>query len=203
MSRLLDSLSDEDLGREIWALWHAYYIQKLPFTINGASVSRITNKQLKQILPGFRVIVRVATFDQDTNDESLAGLEKGLRRCSSGDFAGGGRLFRAHFERRIEAKTGRRRQSAIASLPRPDYLQTVLMELVRANFSITKQAAIEELKRREGPPGEEPRIDRVDEREDEVWWIEPGKPEKSAPLSGLKHRLRNARRAVREEASSF
>ena len=54
MPRFLDLVSDEDLGREIFALWHSYYIQNLPFTINGASVSQITNKQLEQILPRFR-----------------------------------------------------------------------------------------------------------------------------------------------------
>ena len=80
MPRFLDCVSDEDLGREIWALFHAYYIQNLPFTINGAPVSRITNKQLEQILPGFRVIVRVATFDQDTDDEGLSQAQR--RDCA-------------------------------------------------------------------------------------------------------------------------
>jgi len=150
MSRVLDHMTDEQLGKEINALWHAYFIQNLPFTINGAAVREITDEQLKQILPGFRGIVRVATFDQDADNASLTSVEKGLRRCAFGDFAGGGKLFRAYFEQRDEAKTGRRRQSAIARKKRPrrrTYLQEVSREIVTANPGIQWEGFLKELRR--------------------------------------------------------
>jgi hypothetical protein len=210
MPRGLDLVSDEDLGREIFALWHSYYIQNLPFTINGASVSQITNKQLEQILPGFRDIVSLATFDQDTDDESLTGLEKGLRRCGSGDFTGGGRLFRAHFERRIEAKTGRRRQSAAASKPRPGrrhYLQDVLREIVTANPGIKWGGALNELRRRAELPRDpdKPHIEQVCEVEG-VAWLEPGKvardPLPMKKVKALFYKEADAVRRLRKKAES-
>ena len=203
MPRFLDLVSDEDLGREIFALWHSYYIQNLPFTINGASVSQITNKQLEQILPGFREIVRLATFDQDTDDESLTGLEKGLRRCESGDFTSGGKLFRAHFERRIEAKTGRRRQSAAGRQPRPGrrhYLQDVLREIVTANPGIRWEGAIQELRRREEPSSnsDKPQIELVHEVKG-VEWFEPGKGARNLPISKVRAIFYKERDAVRRK----
>jgi hypothetical protein len=194
MPRALDALSDEALGREIWALWHHYFITNVPFTINGKPAGQITDEQLEAILPSFRGIVRVATFNQDTDNESLAGIEKGLRLCASGDFDRGGRMFRAYLERLDEARTGRRRQSAIAGNARPDYLQRVLTEIDEQKPGITPLETKEELKRRVGAPGEEPRIHAWDEDADEVQWMEKGKPMLSAPFSGLKDRLYKIRR---------
>jgi hypothetical protein len=199
----LDRLSNEDLGREIWALWHHYFITNLPFTMNGDPVAQITGEQLEAILPSFKGIVRVATFNQDTDNESLAGVEKGLRLCASGNFNRGGRMFRAYFERLDEAKTGRRRQSAIASSPRPDYLQNVLVDLVKAKPNITRSEAIEELQRLADLPDDDPgrrnpKIERV--AEGRVEWREPSNPAASAPLSNIKYRLRNTRNLVNKDS---
>jgi hypothetical protein len=198
MSRVLDALSDEQLGKEVFALWHAYFIRSLPFTINGAPVREITDTQLRQILPGFRGIVRVATFNQDTDDASLTGVEKGLRRCASGNFAGGGKLFRPYFEQRDEARTGRRRQSAIARKKRPgrrDYLHTVLAEILTANPRIKWPEVLEELSRRASLPRDpdKPRIERVCEAEDVVEWVEPGKEAAELSLKRTKGRFYEAR----------
>jgi hypothetical protein len=198
----LDDISDEALGREIFALWHHYFITNVPFTMNGNPVDQITDEQLEAILPTFRGIARVAAFNQDTDNESLAGVEKGIRLCGSGNFNRGGRMFRAYFERLDEAKTGRRRQSAIASNPRPDYLQSVLIDLVRKKPNVSRGEAIEELRRLEALPDNDPgrhhpKIERV--AEGRVEWREPNNPAASAPLSNIKYRLRNARSFVNKE----
>lgn len=108
-----------------------------------------------------------------------------------------------------EAATGRRRQRANASKPRPDYLQRVIIKLVTANEKIRIGGLTEELKRLatlaiDDPDRRKARIERVDEGDDVIEWRDPPKtPAGSAQLSQLKHRLRNARKAAREVKKSL
>jgi hypothetical protein len=212
MPRALDALSDEALGREIWALWHHYFITNVPFTINGDTVPKITNEQLEAILPGFRGIVRVATFNQDTDNESLTGVEKGLRLCGSGNFDRGGRMFRAYFERLDEAKTGRRRQSALARRKRrSSYLHTRVAEMVKAQQDITTPEVLRRLERLVEQEAHLdwkvlPKMDRVENENDGkgvIEWSEPnrrkrgGEPlAKSAPTSTIPHMLSRIRKEL-------
>jgi hypothetical protein len=193
--------SDEQRGLKFWSCWCAYMFQGLQVSVGGIPLDPIAPEFLDKFLPAFVEAVRGATFRQDTANEDLAGIEKALHRCASGDYAAGGRLLHQFFSRRItltsamnELATAHHRQSAFARKGRPDHLKCVLTELVEQNPGITPLEAKEELKRRVGFPGQEPRIHCVDEDAGEVQWYEKGKPElRSAPLSALKDRLHRAK----------
>jgi hypothetical protein len=195
-------LPDEQLGIGFWKYWCAYLLQALKVRVDGIPVDPIPPALLEEIAPAVMEAIRVKALQQDTANEALAGVEKALRLCASGDYAAGGRLLRQYHGRRIaflaaldEAATRRHYQAAIAVHARPDYLTRVLTEIDEQNPGIGPLEATEELKRRVGAPGEEPRIHSVDEDEaHEVRWVEKGKPVQSALLSGVKDRLYKIRR---------
>jgi hypothetical protein len=213
MQRLLDRISDEDLGRDFCVLWERYWIENVPFTINGASVPQIPDDQLKLILPAFKGLIRVASLNQDTNNYELMGLEKALHLYTSGDYTRVGKIFRAYTEHRDEAKTGRRRQSTIARKKRPgrrSYLHEVLRDI--ATVTSKWEEALKELHRRAEPSGnwDEPHIERVSEAEG-VEWHEQGKsahePAKARdlPISKVKaifYKEHDAVRKMRKKAES-
>jgi hypothetical protein len=198
--------SDEQLGIEFWNSWCAYKLQGLQVRVHGVALDPIPPAFREEFRPAFVEAIRIEAFKEDTANEGLVGIEKALRLCASGNYAAAGRLVRQYFARRItleeaqnELATGHHRQSAVAHNARPDYLQRCLTEIVDQKPDITPLKAIQELKRRVGPPGEEPRIHGVDEEAGEVQWYEKGKPLlQSAPLSALKDRLYNVRKAVRK-----
>jgi hypothetical protein len=186
-------LPDEQLALAAWTWWVSANLEE-----RGIPLDRATSEDVERI--------RITTLALDTDNQALAGLEKAHRLMAAGkpeDRPRAGRMFREHISQRVtqqaalnELATGHHRQSAFASSARPDYLQCVLIDLMKANPNIAPLQAKEELKRRVGGPGVEPRIHCVDEEAEEVRWYEKGKPElQSAPFSGLKDRLFKARKA--------
>jgi hypothetical protein len=200
-------LSDEQFGMEFWNSWCAYKLQGLQVRVDGVPLDPVPPAFFEEFLPDFVEAIRIEAFKEDTDNEGLMGLKEALRLCASRNYAAAGRLVRQHFSRRItllsalnELATGHHRQSATARNARPDYLQRCLTEIDDQKPDVTPLEAKEELKRRVGAPGEEPRIHCVDEDAGEVQWYEKGRPEQqSAPLSALKDRLYNVRKARRRE----
>jgi hypothetical protein len=197
------SLPDEELGRVFWVWWVVYKLQGAHIWDEGIPVFAVPRWMLKHILPAAVEHIRIQMLQEFTGNEGNLGVERTLHLCASWKFADGGHMLRQVRTRRNSSKETSEKlakyskhQQLFASQPRPDYLQLVLIELVQANFKITPLEAIEELKRRVGLPGVEPRIDRVEGGK--VWWVEPKKDVQSAPLSGLKDRLQSARDFVKK-----
>jgi hypothetical protein len=189
-------LPDEQLAIAAWVWWVSANLVKW-----GIPLDRATPEDVEH--------VRIATLALDTDNQALAGLEKAHLLMAAGnpeDRSRAGRMIREYFAQRVthisalnELATGHHRQSAVAKSARPDYLQHVLTKILERRLDTTPLEAKEELKRRVGAPGEEPRIHCVDEDAGEVQWFEKGKPERqSAPLSGLKDRLSKGRKALRK-----
>ena len=145
--------SNEQLGREFWTSWCAYKLQAVRVRVDGLLLDPIPLDFLQEFMPAFVEAVRIETFKEDTDNESLVGIEKALLLCTSGNYAAAGKLIRQHFARRTtltsamnELATGHHRQSAFAGNGRPDHLQRVLTEMVEQKLDITPREAKEELK---------------------------------------------------------
>jgi hypothetical protein len=208
-------LPDEQLALAAYTWWAAAHLESSCVLVDGKPVEHVTPELLEAILPVALERIRQATFDQNTDNEALVGVEKALCLIASGDPANlprAGAMFRQHSGNRAlflaalkEAATGHGHQSAIASKPRPDFLQKTLIEIVTADPGIQLPGVIRELKRRADLPDHDPgrhnpRIERVDDGG--VQWREPNKPDAEAPLTGLKDRLTNARKAVAKKSGS-
>jgi hypothetical protein len=207
-------LPDEELAvmARVWAI--AQRLQHIDIEVGGVQLANADAppELLAAVLLEAAAMMRGKVGE--TDNVALTGLEKAMRltepdadgNVSRENLSRAGRMFRQFVSDRglllaavDEAATGRRRQRARARKPRPDFLQRELIKLVKANPSITPLEALEELGQRVGSPGVEPRIDLIDHAERVVRWIEPGKMEQSAPFSGLRFRLKAARKPVKKK----
>jgi hypothetical protein len=180
-------LSDKDLGLRLYALWAVAQAEKL-----GISEDQISAEIAEDL--------RLRALRLDTDSEDLAGLEKALHLCAKGDSTRGGRMFRKHLHRQAmgiatldEAKTGRRRQRALAQKPRTDALQAVILDVVRRKPAIQCNELIAQLRLQEHRGV----IEAINEAEACIEWTDKKRRAKSTALSALPARLSRARKILR------
>jgi hypothetical protein len=180
-------LSDEDLGLRFYAWWATAQAEKL-----GVSQDQITPENAEHL--------RLRALSLDTDNEDLAGLERALQVCAKGDLARGGRMFRQHLLRQAmaiatidEAKTGRRRQRAVAQRPRTDALRALILEIVQRKPAITLSELIAELRLQEHGPV----IETVNDSEACVEWTDKKHRAKSTSFAALSVRLSRAKNFLR------
>ena len=109
-------------------------------------------------------------------------------------------MFRKHLERQAmaiaaldEVKSGRRRQRANARKPRPDALQTLILQIMKRNPAIPPDGLLAELRKYEHGDV----IDTFNDEESVIDWHNKAGRVFSAPCSGLKDRMSRARKNLR------
>lgn len=186
------AISDKELVAKYWRDWLELQLEK-----KGADLTALT--------PEIAERIRVATLGIDGDVERFAGEEKMLRRIAQGiaqgDLRSAANLIRQMNARkaeeqsvRDEAKTGRRKQRALAQRPRTDALQAIIIRMVEAKPNITCPGLLSELIIIAARDDDEIQdIDELsimiaDNRRDAA---------RSYPLSGLPGRLSRAKRKLR------
>jgi hypothetical protein len=181
-------LPDEDLVTTLWAWWCAYVAGT-----KGISVELVT--------PEIGEAIRLASLGMDTDNPAMAALEKILRRIAAdipGSSAKTAEMIRAHFLNSAlhiaaldEATTGRRRQRDNSRKPRPDRLQSIILEIMTNKPAVTLAELIVQLRRY--PIGDV--IDGIKDEDETIDWHDEHKL-RSTPFSALKHRMSRARKII-------
>lgn len=189
------AIPDKELVAKFWRGWIELQLEK-----KGADLSALT--------PEIAERIRVATLGMDGDVERVAGEEKMLRRIAQeiaeGDVSSAANLIRQVIRRktdeqdvRDEAKTGRRKQRALAQKPRSNALQAIIARMVEAQPDITCPGLLAQLRA------------MADRDDDEVLECDehsvliadnPDSPGRSYLLSGLPDRLSRAKKKLRDRS---
>ena len=82
------------------------------------------------------------------------------------------------------------KQKEIAKLPRQDALQKLIIEIIRKEPGSTTQQVLDKLKSRAGGSV----IEYINEEDNSIEWSTPNAHLKTAPITGLRYRIRRAKK---------
>jgi hypothetical protein len=159
----------------------------------------------EDITPEIAEAIRLATLGMDTDNEAMAPLEKILRRSalnSPGDEARIAEMIRSYFWRGAlhkaaldELATGKRRQRANARKSRIDGLQSLIIEIITNDPTVSQRELIVRLGRY--PTGRCHIMEGIYHDSETIEWHDKNSLAAETKFSALKDRMSRARKKIR------